>query len=125
MPTRTRARIQGGRDLAAADYVRMHRRRAALVAMVDARLATGEIIVLPTVPIVAPPLAGLDDPASFHLVNGLLLRNTRVGNLLDLPSISLPLPVSGLPVGMMLMGRRGEDQRLLAIAAAVERMLAD
>jgi aspartyl-tRNA(Asn)/glutamyl-tRNA(Gln) amidotransferase subunit A len=35
--------------------------------------------------------------------------------------VSLPLPQPGaLPVGLMLLGRRGDDKRLLRIAAAVE-----
>jgi len=122
---RTRARIEAGRDLAATDYVRMQRQRGALIARMDARLASGEVLLLPTVPILAAPLAGMGEPAEFHRVNAKLLRNTRVANLFDLPAISLPLPVRGLPVGMMLMGRRGDDRRLLAIAAAVERALAD
>jgi len=122
---RTRARIEGGRALAAADYVRMQRQRSGLIALMAARLASGEVLLLPTVPILAPPLAAMAEPAEFHRANGLLLRNTRVGNLFDLPAISLPLPVRGLPVGMMLMGRRGDDRRLLAIAAAVERALPD
>ena len=120
---RTRARIEAGRSLSAVDYVLMTRRRAKLIAQADVRLASGEVLVLPTVPTLAPLMAAMAEPAEFHRANGLLLRNPRIANLLDLPAISLPLPVRGLPVGLMLMARRGEDRRLLAVAAAVERSL--
>ena len=57
---------------------------------------------------------------AFHRANGLVLRNPRVANLLDCPSISLPIASSGLPVGLMLIGRRGADRELLEIASAIE-----
>ncbi len=31
--------------------------------------------------------------------------------------------MNGLPIGMMLVGRHGDDRKLLAIAAAVEKQL--
>jgi aspartyl-tRNA(Asn)/glutamyl-tRNA(Gln) amidotransferase subunit A len=52
------------------------------------------------------------------------LRNTAVINFFDLCAISLPLPAP-LPVGLMLIARNGQDRRLLGIAAAVERQLAN
>ena len=64
-------------------------------------------------------LADIADAAAFHEANGLVLRNPRVANMLDCPSVSLPLPVAGMPVGLMLIGRRGADRRLLEIAVAL------
>ena len=41
------------------------------------------------------------------------------------PALSLPLPVAGgLPVGLMVVGRRGRDRELLAVGAAIEKVLA-
>ncbi len=47
---------------------------------------------------------------------------TSAWNVTGMPAVSLPLHVSagGLPVGVMLAGRPGEDHRLLALAAQVE-----
>ncbi|HXP96786.1 MAG TPA: amidase [Telmatospirillum sp.] len=121
-----RARIEAGRQVLAADYVRMTKRRAKLVKSMDQRLESGEILLLPTVPLLAPDISRLvEDEVEFHRINGLLLRNTRVANLFDLPAISLPVPGAPLPVGLMLMGRRLADRRLLSVAGAVEPIIAD
>ena len=82
-----------------------------------------EVFILPTTKIRAPLLSSVEEDAAFHEFNGLVLRNQRVGNLLDCTSISLPLPVDGLPVGLMLIGPRNADGRLLEIASAVEAVL--
>jgi aspartyl-tRNA(Asn)/glutamyl-tRNA(Gln) amidotransferase subunit A len=121
---RTAARITAGQNTLAVDYLAMQARRLAVIATMDARLASGEILALPTVPITAAKIADVEDPAGFHRVNGLLLRNTRVGNLFDLPAISLPVASTGAPVGLMLMAGRGRDAQLLAAAAIVEALLA-
>lgn len=46
-----------------------------------------------------------------------------LGNLSGLPSITMPVPNpgSGLPVGLMLMGRPGKDEELLAIARLLDQ----
>lgn len=122
---RVAARITAGQSILAVDYIAMQARRRQIIAIMDRRLATGEILALPTVPITAAAIEAVEDPAQFHRVNGLLLRNPRVGNLFDLPAISLPVPTSGAPVGLMLMAGRGRDAELLGVAAAVERALRD
>jgi amidase len=47
---------------------------------------------------------------------------TAAWNVTGMPAVSLPLhwTAGGLPVGVMLAGRPGEDHRLLALAAQVE-----
>jgi aspartyl-tRNA(Asn)/glutamyl-tRNA(Gln) amidotransferase subunit A len=123
---KTRARIETGAGILGVDYVRMQRRRAAMVAAFAAGMTDDTVYLVPTTPIRAPLLASVADDAGFHRANGLVLRNPRVGNLLDTPSLSLPLPVpaGALPVGMMLIGRRGADRPLLVMAASAETALA-
>jgi aspartyl-tRNA(Asn)/glutamyl-tRNA(Gln) amidotransferase subunit A len=119
-----RSRIERGRNIPAADYIFMQRRRTELIAAMDADLADLDALVLPTTPIAAPRIAELaQDEAAFTAANMLLLRNTAVANFFDLCAISLPLPASGLPVGLMLVMRNGQDKRLLRAAAAIEAMV--
>jgi Asp-tRNA(Asn)/Glu-tRNA(Gln) amidotransferase A subunit family amidase len=40
--------------------------------------------------------------------------------VLDLPSISVPIPSPGLPVGAQFVGPPGSDARLLATARTIE-----
>ncbi|MFK4489293.1 amidase family protein [Bradyrhizobium sp. USDA 336] len=120
---RTRVRIEAGAGILATDYVRMVRLRQDAIRFFEQSFGNNEAFVLPTTPIRAPLLASVAEHAAFHELNGLVLRNPRVANLLDCPSISLPLPLEGLPVGLMLIGRRNADRRLLEIAASVEALL--
>lgn len=120
---RIRVRIEKSRGVTGESYAEMLRRRGELVAKMDARLQMLPTLLLPTVPMTAPLIADIQEDAPFDRVNMALLRNTRVANLFDLPSISLPIPCNGLPVGLMLMGRRGNDQALLNVATVVEKIL--
>ncbi|HMI97582.1 MAG TPA: amidase [Micropepsaceae bacterium] len=120
-----RARIELGRQVSTADYRNMVRDRAALAVAMDARLADLDGLVLPTSPIVAPTIADVSKSENFTPRNLLILRNTAFANFFDLCAISLPLSREGeLPVGLMVMARKGEDKKLFRMAAALERLFA-
>jgi aspartyl-tRNA(Asn)/glutamyl-tRNA(Gln) amidotransferase subunit A len=117
-----RARLEKGRDISSADYVDAVCARAGLIRAMDERLADLDVLVMPATAIVAPRFDEVADPKAFMARNALILRNTTIGNFFDLCGISLPLPrQSGLPVGLMLLARNGNDHRLFRIAAAIER----
>jgi len=118
-----RARIERAAKISAADYVDMARGRAALVRAMDARLSDVDALVLPTTAIVAPKLTDIATPETFGPANVLLLRNPSMVNFFDLCAISLPISGSGLPVGLMLVARNGQDRRLFRMAAGLERLL--
>ena len=52
---------------------------------------------MPTVPIVAPRIAALDDEREYNRINMLILRNTALGNFLDRCAISLPCHARATP----------------------------
>ncbi|MDQ3271695.1 MAG: amidase [Pseudomonadota bacterium] len=117
-------RIRRGQTLDAASYVGIQQARAALLPALDARMAKLDALVLPTVPLLAPCIADVQEEDVFLRTNALLLRNPSVFNFFDLPALSLPLPrQNGLAVGLMLVGKRGADRELLALGAAVEALL--
>lgn len=119
-----RARIERAARISAADYVFMQQTRVGLIAAMDARLSDIDVLVTPTTPIVAPTIAEMEDQETFARKNGLLLRNTNIWNFFDCCAVSLPLPrVGGLPTGLMLIARNGQDKRLFRMAAAVEQLL--
>ena len=78
-------------------------------AAVDKIFDSVDIIITPTVPVVAPPIDGPIDGMK-------ILRNTWPLNAAGTPALSIPLKSTGLPVGMQLIAKRGEDDKLLQIA---------
>ena len=121
---RIRVRIQRGEGMSAADYLDLVAARARIVAQADAETGGYDALLMPTVPVVAPRIADLEDEREYNRLNLLILRNTAIGNFLDRCSISVPCHRAGeAPVGLMLMGETMGDRRLFAIAAAVEAAL--
>jgi Asp-tRNA(Asn)/Glu-tRNA(Gln) amidotransferase A subunit family amidase len=71
-----------------------------------------DILAAPTMPVVAPRLDAI--PADYRLV---LMPFNSPWSCLGLPAASVPCGfVDGLPVGMVLVGRRGEDATVLRAA---------
>jgi aspartyl-tRNA(Asn)/glutamyl-tRNA(Gln) amidotransferase subunit A len=118
-----RVRLERARNVSAADYIDMVRDRARLIYSIDARIADLDVLAWPTTPIVAPTMVEVAAADEFARKNAMLLRNTVIVNFFDLCAISLPMPrEGGLPTGLMLVARNGNDHRLFRIAAAVERL---
>lgn len=120
-----RRRIARGEQMSAADYIDLLEARKRIVASFDARTRRFDALIMPTVPVVPPKIHELAVESEYNRVNLLMLRNSAVGNFLDRCAISLPIHRQGeAPVGLMLMGETLGDERLFAIAAAVEGMVA-
>lgn len=123
---RVLARVRIGAKAAAPDYIRLVNKRAELVARMRDRLADIDALILPTTPIRAPKISDLiASDEQFWTANGLMLRNTTVGNIFTFTGISIPCPdARGLPVGFMMTALAGQDRRMLRMAAAVEQAFA-
>jgi aspartyl-tRNA(Asn)/glutamyl-tRNA(Gln) amidotransferase subunit A len=121
---RIRVRIARGEHMSAADYLDVLKARVRLIASFDRATAPYDCVLMPSVPIIAPRIADLDDERSYNSINMLILRNTALGNFFDRCAISIPCHRAGdAPAGLMLMGERMGDARLFGIAAAVEAVL--
>jgi Asp-tRNA(Asn)/Glu-tRNA(Gln) amidotransferase A subunit family amidase len=126
---RVALRILKGASMSAADYIDLVAARHNWIGRMNVLLAGFDAVLSPTVPMVAPPLAGLiDDDVNFFRVNGLLLRNTAVVNMLDGCAISVPCfapphKATQLPVGLMLWQAALHDDALLDTSLQVEAAL--
>ena len=122
---RVAKRIRLGATISAADYIDLHAARNAWIARMADVVAPYDALIMPTVPIVAPPIAELEaSEEEFFRNNSLLLRNTAAFNLLDGCAISLPCHAAGtLPVGLMVAGPALADARVLAVARSIEACL--
>lgn len=121
---RVLARIRLGSQNSTAEYLRMRALRSELCLRADDELQPYDAIVCPTVPIVAPRIADLEEESAYTSTNRLLLRNPAIANMLDLCAVSIPCHAQGdAPVGLMLMGRHMSDRRLLAIGMGVEQVV--
>jgi aspartyl-tRNA(Asn)/glutamyl-tRNA(Gln) amidotransferase subunit A len=118
---RVSKRILRGREQGEADHRELKQARADLIRRADQQLAGFDAVLMPTTPIIAPTFAELESDEAYGRLNLLVLRNPSVANFLDRCAISIPCHRAGAaPVGLMLMGAHGADQRLLAVAAAAE-----
>jgi len=86
------------------------------------------VLLRPTTPITAVPVgdefatqAFGEEVPTFPTV----IRNTGPGSTTGQPSLTLPtgLGSAGLPVGISLDGRRGDDDTVFAVAAAIDGLL--
>ncbi|MEX1205208.1 MAG: amidase [Dongiaceae bacterium] len=99
-------------------------RREAVAARLDALLADGALLCLPSAPSIAPRL---DEAAeALQRFRDRTLSLTCIAGLARLPQASLPAgAVDDCPVGLSLAARRGADRRLLDTVRAVARRLGD
>jgi aspartyl-tRNA(Asn)/glutamyl-tRNA(Gln) amidotransferase subunit A len=77
-----------------------------------------DVIAGPTMPTIAFKLKEKSDPLSMYLADIL----TVPANLAGIPAISVPCGKSeGMPVGLQIMGRMFEDERVVDVAYAYEQ----
>ncbi len=118
-------RVMLGKDIGAADYIELGRMRSAYMQQVGALLAPFDAFVMPTTPCIAPTIAEVDrSDDDYFRWNMRILKNVGVVNFLDGCAATLPCHEPGsAPVGLSVCGVAGSDRRVLAAAAAVERVL--
>lgn len=119
------ARIMGGKGMSAADVISLQRARAELIAQLAERM-DDTLIAMPTTALTAPEIAPLEaDDDVFHRINLKTLRNTMIGNFLNLPGLALPngRDADGMPTSLLISAMAGDDERLLGYGLDLEPVL--
>ena len=90
----------------------------------DAVLEEFDVIIMPTLPMTATKLPAPDCSREENVDKALnMLRNTAPFDCSGHPAISIPCGMSsaGLPIGMMIVGKRYDDAMVLQAARAFEK----
>jgi len=117
--------IQAAATLPTSVYLQRQYRLARLARSAAAQFDDVDVIACPTLVISPPVLDEISDSESHWAANRKLVRNTVPGNYLGLCAITMPVgrDRAGMPVGLQFTARGGEEERLLAVAWAAERVL--
>jgi aspartyl-tRNA(Asn)/glutamyl-tRNA(Gln) amidotransferase subunit A len=119
------SRILAGKRMSASDLLSIQWERQRLIAKLRAQLGDG-LLAMPTTPLTAPPIAPLEsDDDTFYAVNLRTLRNTVLGNILDLCGLALPngRDAAGLPTSILFSGCHGAEAALLGYGLEIERVI--
>jgi aspartyl-tRNA(Asn)/glutamyl-tRNA(Gln) amidotransferase subunit A len=110
----------------AEDFNALQRGRVALQRSLWATLGDA-LLVMPTVPHVAPPIASVAaDPDVFARVNLKTICNTLPGNMLNTCGLALPngLGAAQMPTSLLLSAPAGQEARLLCAGIALAPIIA-
>ena len=121
-----RVNLALGRSFRGWEYMHAQRMRARLAREFLAVLEQVDLILTPTVSMVAPavPEASLPEGESNLAQVIALMRHTFPANLVGLPSLTVPVGYDGkLPVGLHFMGRPWEEHLLLRVGYALEGLV--
>lgn len=116
------------RRLEGQGYAKAHGARQVAAAAFDRALRDADVLLMPTAPVVAPPVelpegraAAVEHNLGWLAGSG-VARNTIPSSLTGHPALSVPAGrAGGLPVGMQLVGRFLDEPLLLRVAHAYER----
>ena len=126
MDRRVVARVKLGEKTSMSDYIAILAARERMIAELRTVVAQDEVLVSPTLPLVAPHVAPLEaDDDLFVKINGRVLRNTLIGNFFDWCGVSIPCGTgdAGMPVGLLLSGLPNTDEHLLSVALATDSVV--
>lgn len=113
------ARMRRGLDISGVDYAAAMRFKEAWQRVVANAFQSVDMILTPTSPVPALPLA---DTPDLHELTGRAASLTYAGSLASIPGLSLPCGFTpeGLPAGLLLQAARWNDPLLLRAGCAYQ-----
>lgn len=117
---RVLARIKFAETLSKDEMIAAYAKRADIVSMFNAAMADVDVMIAPTLPMMAPKIAEVE--ADFDHLNAQMLRNTSYLNLVDACAISIPVHVEGetVPAALMIAAPHGADKVVLNAARQID-----
>ena len=111
-----RARMLGGKNVSAADYLACIKAQRQAIAAFPRTFDRLDAILLPTIPFPAIPVSEVDESI------GPMAAHTRWVNYLNLAAIAVPTALSkdGLPMSLQIVVRHMDDALALLIGRAFE-----
>ena len=115
--------LKNTENLSARDYLRRRLRLVTAAKAAAARFDDVDVIATPTVMFSPHVLAEESSAEQFWARNRRIVHNLVPVNFLTLCAATLPVGLDrlGMPVGLQLIAKGGDDERLVAIACAAER----
>ena len=119
------ARAATGLEATAEDYIGRIRLHRELCRIAADRREGYDAWIMPTCPILPPPVAAFDGSATEQRFHARLPRNTRPVNAFGMCAVTLPLtgPETGLPVGLQVVGPARAERSVLSVARTLESVL--
>ncbi|CAG9227803.1 Amidase [Paraburkholderia sabiae] len=116
------ARLRAAAQTTQAQLDAAERVRRAFTNAVDHALDSADVLVMPTLPALPITIEAARNGTSVIAMSSLI----RPFNLSGHPALSLPIPIEGstLKAGLQIIGRKGADEQVCAVAAHFEAALA-
>jgi len=123
---RTLFRVRKCAGISASDYIRAQRELQQIRRAAESVFEQVDVVITPTTPATAPKISDLlplAEPELRNFETKYLMRNTSPFSVLYWPSTSVPCGFTreGLPVGMQISGRPGQDAAVLRLAYTYEQ----
>jgi aspartyl-tRNA(Asn)/glutamyl-tRNA(Gln) amidotransferase subunit A len=117
--------MQNAEKLTARDYLSRRLRLGAAAKIANARFDDVDVIAMPTLVLTPDVMTNTQNADRFWARNRGIVRNTVPVNYLGLCAVTLPVALDrlGMPVGLQFVAKGGNDELLIAIACAAERVL--
>ena len=117
-------RMIKGKDITAANYLGNMLASKRLRAIAYNVLKDIDALLVPTTCVPAKPVAEVDADLNTYLnYNALYLRNTNIGNTLNLCGLNVPCGFTreGLPIGLLIYGKPFQEEVILKIGYAFQQ----